>query len=310
MAFTHRDEVTEFIAEATGDILIQTGKTEAKIKQLTSKFLAFLKPELSLDTASTLKFTLKLTSKDAKRAANITKILMTLDDIAKHANTRVVFVFDEFQEIVHFEEKTNAFQGAIRHAVERAQHVTYVFSGSKHEALRTLFTGKKNPLYELCQLMPLNLISKDYYRTYLTTMSKKRWETPIKSEVIDRLLDLTQCYPKYINALCLAFWAAKKSPTIKLIDTLWQEFLFSRKSSIRDELATLKLNERRLLKSLCFEKTKTPSSLAYSQVSLVPIASASRAIQSLKLKDFIYMDQEGYYQPIDPTYEAYFKLFG
>ena len=235
---------------------------------------------------------------------------MTLDDIAKHAGVHIVFVFDEFQEIVQLEEKNSAFQGAIRHAVERSEQVTYLFSGSKQEALRTLFTGKKNPLYELCTLMPLPLISEAYYQSYLKTEFHKHWQHPVGQEIIDRILHHTKCYPKYVNALCLLLWSLKSIPTTEHVDLYWKEFMFSRKSSIRDELGTLKMSDRKLLRSLCFQATKEPTGLEYSRVCLLPTSTVGRSIKELILKDFIYVDQEGYYRPIDPTYQAYFILFG
>lgn len=310
MAFTGRDEVTAQIIKHVGDLVIKLGKTEEKIKRLVTKFLGFLKPELSLEVASKLTFKLKFSAQEAKSAATVTEILMTLDEIAKHAKTRIVFVFDEFQEIVHLEETTNAYQGAIRHAVERSQHVTYLFSGSKHASLRTLFTGKKNPLYELCNLLPISLVSESYYRKYLKKESEKHWGKPMSDDIIDRIIAYTNCYPKYVNALCLLLWTTHKKLTIALVDVLWETFMFSRKSTIREELSSLKMSDRKLLKSLCFEKTKEPTSFEYARISLVPGSTAGRSIKELMRKDFIYIDDEGYYQPIDPTYQSYFKLFG
>ena len=102
----------------------------------------------------------------------------------------------------------------------------------------------------------------------------------------------------------------ENKPSMKLVDLLWEEFMYTRKSSIRDELESLKMSDRRLLKSLCLRKTKEPMGLEYSQYSLVPASTAGRSIKELINKDFIYINHDGYYQPIDPTYQSFFKLFG
>ncbi len=310
MAFTDKTEATNQIVKHIGDLVIKIGRTEAKIKGILKKFLNYLKPELSLDIASEFKLSLNFASSKTESPPDITKALMTLDDIAQYMDVRVIFVFDEFQEIVALEKNNNAFQGAIRHAVERSQNATYIFSGSKHETLKRLFTGKKNPLYELCNLMSLELISEAYYQEYLTSEFEKRWKNTVDHSVIGRILHHTKCYPKYVNALCLSLWASDKKPDVDMVDLYWQDFMFSRKSSIREELNSLKMSDRKLLRSLCFQATKEPTSLEYSQHSLLPTSTTGRSLRALMTNDFIYIDQAGFYRPIDPTYRAYFELFG
>ncbi len=227
MAFTSREQAEEQILQHVAQSVVKIGGTEERIKQLAKKFLSYLKPEIVASVVNTVSLKLTLAKPEDKPVDFITTLLINLDSIAQTANQRAVFVFDEFQEIIHLEDVgNNAFQGAIRHAVEQSQNVTYIFSGSKQETLRSLFTGKKSPLYELCSLFSLSLIPEEFYKQYLKEVSTHRWSRDIGEASINRILHHSACYPKYVNSICQALWASEEEPTVELIDKLWEDFMF------------------------------------------------------------------------------------
>jgi hypothetical protein len=233
--------------------------------------------------------------------------LKAVDQVAQATKQRAVIICDEFQEIVHL-DKDSTLQASIRHAAERAQNITYLFSGSKHRALRRLFNGKKNPLYELCDPMTLELIPEAYYREYLQATAEKKWGYPLSEEILKRLFQYTAYYPKYINALCARLWMHELAPTAELVDKLWEDYIFARKGGIREELGGLKLNERKLFRYLCFNPTNAPFSQAFLSGVGLSQAGVQRALESLQENDLVIYNGE-IYRVIDPTYKRYFELF-
>ena len=304
MTMTSVEDVQEKLLEHISELIVTLGGTEKKIRQLVTRFLSALQPELTIGANALI--TLKLKPKHTVQN-NLIEALVQLDAIAQHMKKRAVIICDEFQEISKL-ESGSALQGAIRHAAERAQMTTYLFSGSKHRPLRRLFNGKQNPLYELCEQMTLTRVSEAYYRTYLTSEAKKRWGYPLNETLLDKIFTYTECYPKYVNALCGKLWDGAADPSPELLDVLWDDYIFHRKNGIRDELDALKLNERKVLQHLCFHPTNTPySKQVLSEVNLSQ-ATIQRALETLLNKDLV-IDVEGTYRVLDPTYRYYFQRF-
>ena len=49
------------------------------------------------------------------------------------------------------EKNYHSIEASIRHAVERSENISYVFSGSNRHLLKQMFGGQGRPLYRLCQ---------------------------------------------------------------------------------------------------------------------------------------------------------------
>ena len=97
-------------------------------------------------------------------------------------------------------------------------------------------------------------------------------------------------------------------PSPELVKKLWEDFIFSRKNGIREELSGLKLNERKLFKYLCFHQTKEPYSRSVLLASDLSQATVQRSLETLLDKDLV-VDIDGEYCVIDPTYKFYFEMF-
>ena len=80
-------------------------------------------------------------------APGIAEVLTSLDAAAGALKRRAVIVLDEFQQLSSLKYGRSDFtlEGAIRHAVERANHVSYVFSGSQRHLLQDMFENPRPP---------------------------------------------------------------------------------------------------------------------------------------------------------------------
>lgn len=305
MTLTSKEDIQKSIFEHASDLIVSMGKTEEKIKVLLKKCFSIFKPELSIDLASVVKVSFSTNIRLPEK--NLIDVLQGLDMAARLTKSRSVIIFDEFQEIVNV-EVGSSLQASIRHAAERATHITYLFSGSKHRALRRLFNGKQNPLYELCDQMAIGLVSEEFYREYIQESAKKKWGYGLNEAILSKIFMYTECYPRYVNELCARIWMNPLNPTPELIKQLWEDFIFSRKNGIREELSSLKMNERKLFKYLCFNKTREPYSRSVLLESDLSQATVQRALETLLDKDLV-VDIDGEYNVIDPTYKFYFEMF-
>ena len=303
MTITDKEEMQSKLLQKVSEMVVKLAPATKKLKILATKYFGNLKPEIVLSLPG-----VALTLHPRKFSKeNITDALISLDKLVKEVNKRVVVVFDEFQEILRLDENAT-LQGSIRHAVERAKNITYLFSGSKHRPLRRMFNGKENPLYSLCDVMEISKIADQEYIDYINKEAVKKWGAPLTDDILTQILSYSDRYPKYINVLCGALWTSNHPPTRKLVDELWQSYIFSKKTDISEDLSDLTLNQRRLLQHLCFEPTKE----LYSKETLILLkmsqSSVQKAINILLEKDFV-VEKGGIYGVLDPKFISYFRIF-
>ena len=304
MTITSKEDVQEKLLHKIGELISRIIPTTNKLKKLSYKYFRKLRPEITFSIPG-VSLTLKLYEKNNREG--IVEALTSLDNLAQELNTRLVVVFDEFQEILRI-DKDSTLQGAIRHAVERSKHITYLFSGSKHRPLRHIFSEKENPLYTLCEILEIGKIAKNEYIAYINKVATEKWGKPMTSEVIDLILTRSDYYPKYINILCASVWLVDEEPTVESVTKLWNSYILSKKTDIAESLSELTLNQRRLLQWLCFHSTtelykrETLRNLKMSQ------SSVQRAIIELLNKDHV-IEKDGVYRVLDPIWASYFKIF-
>lgn len=304
MVITSKEEAQTRFLDHISELIIRVAKTEERVRKLVVQYFNAFKPEISVGIPGFLKITFR---SEKISHAGVSEALLNLDRLAQDAGKRFVVVCDEFQEITAI-DKDSTLQASIRHAAERSQFITYLFSGSKHQPLRRLFTGKKNPLYELCDQMTITRISEKDYVDYLQKEAQKKWGYPLSDTVLRKIFTYTDYYPKYINALCAKVWFSELDPTPELVDALWEDYIFTRKSTIVEELNDLTLNQRRLLKYLSVNPTNTPFGHETSVGSGLSVSAIQVSLPPLLERDLV-VELEGIYTVLDPTFRYYFEKF-
>lgn len=304
MAITSKEEAHQRFLNHISDLIIKIVQGEEALLKKMLNYFVKLKPEMTIGIPGVLGLSFKL---EKSSSADLIEALLTLDRLAQDYQLRLAIVCDEFQEIIHIDQEAT-LQASIRHAAERAQAVTYLFSGSKHRPLRRLFSGKENPLYSLCELFTLDRVQEQDYRDYLQHEALLRWEQSLDEDVLKKIFEYTDFYPKYINALCSKLWFSESMPTTALVDQLWENYIFSKKTDIVEELSDLTLNQRRLLRYLCYHPTITPYGYEVSKSAGLSVSAIQVALPVLMDKDFVVETEQGY-RVLDPTFKYYFDKF-
>jgi uncharacterized protein len=298
---TDAQDVSNSILTGVEQLVSQLLQRKSGLKNLLLRLFAKFNPKIVLTVFGQ---TLEL-SKSNNTQKTITEALMILDKAAESAKQNVVFVMDEFQQIGTLADN-HAIEASIRHAVERTQHVSYIFSGSNRRLLEQMFSDKKRPLYHLCDYLRINRISKEDYAYYLQKDAKTQWQKPINQEVIDKILDITQCHTYYVNRLCKLLWKLPNPPIIDDVTNCWEHYIQENMHWIANIIGSLKPNQRKVLAVLARTYVKEPQGHAFCQASSLTPASIKRALDSMLLKDHVYVDHESYYKLVDPAIVHYF----
>lgn len=295
-----RDQITDKVSTLVIELLPRLEKAKEKVFNI---FKA-MKPEISLGGFGQ-RLNLHLNGNPLQ---DITSLLLKLDETAKTFNKQVVIFLDEFQQISEL-KNYHSIEASIRHAVERSQNVSYVFSGSNRHMLQQMFGDKGRPLYRLCQTMELGRIHSDHYAPRLLQLSKKQWGKELDAEIIQAIFDLTECHPFYMNAFCQIIWEQKKQPkNIEALEELWSTYIKQQRYNVSLDVMKLSPNQRKVLVALAQKPEHEVQAAEFIAKLKISASSSQQSISVLLKKDFIMHHEIGY-TLIDPAVKYYLNNF-
>ncbi len=277
---------------------------QQNLLQKLSKWFQDLNPTIELSLAGQkIKFQIQAAQLSLMQLQDA---LLKLDQIASGEQKRAVIILDEFQQL-HTLQDGLALEGVIRHVLERSQSICYLFSGSTRHILEKQFEDKERPLYHSCHKMKIDRISRADYEKHLNKAAVEQWQQPLDANLIDLILDLSQCHSYYINLLCSQLWMKDKPPTIDEINLSWKYLQQLEKHSIVKQLIELSDNQRTMLIELAKAPTEKPTGKDFLLRARLSSASANQVLKILLEKDLVMLNQNNYFQVLDPLMEACIK---
>lgn len=246
----------------------------------------------------TLEFTSPLEKIDPVK--QVLETLKGLDALANKLNKTVVIFIDEFQRVLET-ERGEAIQGAIRNVAQTTKNIAFLFSGSSRHMLAKAFNDSNQPFYMMCEKIFLERITAADYIPYIQEAALISWSQKLNSEVIERILELSETHPFYVNFLCSKLWQKNKPPTnINDVDAAWGECLLSEERRLIEELDKLTITQRLLLKEIAnTPNLKAPTAIAFLHKVKMSSGTVTPALKSLQKKDMIYLDN-GITKVLDP----------
>ena len=282
---------------------------EAIIQKTSKKPEQWIKSLQNYFTKSNKKWTiglkglkLELIPQNIKTPAdNILDVLNALEYILLEKKLKAVIFIDEFQEIAET-KMAKAIEGAIRHFAQESERVSFIFSGSSRSLLKKIFKNNKNPLFGLCDEINLGRIDAKYYHIYLQKIAEKTFKAKIDQAVIDEILSLTECHPRYVYAFCFEIWVKfeAKPPTLQEIKTTWQDYVNLNQKDIREILSARTHTQRKLLETIALGNDQKLSTYENQQRLQLTSSSIVQALKVLEQQDFIEKTPSGNYRLIDP----------
>jgi uncharacterized protein len=209
-----------------------------------------LRPKITLneDGTPSFEFTAAPGSTDIDQA--IDRLLELPQQVAQRRKRQVVFVFDEFQEVVTLDPDLPA---RMRSTFQFQPDVAHVYLGSRQHRLRQVFTDTNAPLYNSAKLVPLGPIAREAFSRFIAERFASTHVT-VTEEAIAHLLDITGGHPHDTQKLGYLTWAAAESQgTPAPAGTVDQAFAAAiatdtaRYTELWDGLTT---NQRRLLEAI------------------------------------------------------------
>ena len=279
--------VTALAKAITSSMTTSVEKLLTTAKELFSSLIPTItlndegKPELSFGF-----------SRNVKIDQAIEEVLETADRIANKEKKNVVVVFDEFQQILQYEN--DLVERKLRSVIQNHRKVAYIFLGSRRHLIQKMFMEKNRPLYRAGGHYPLGPISEKDWTPFIRNHFRTT-ERLISDDLIHSIYTRTQGHPFYTQHLCHAVWELcdrKAKVTPKMLDDATQLLLERENYAYTTLWESLAVNQRKFLKGLASEAGKVQpfSSEFIGQYGLGSGSNVQRAVDSLIEKDVIDRD--------------------
>lgn len=256
-------------------------------------------------------------------AENILTVLEFLELVLQQEGKDAVIFIDEIQEITHLKESFE-IQGALRHFAQKSKFISFVFAGNNLSMLKHMFSKQTMPLYQLCDTINLAPLDKDLYADYLSKLPHididKNTETEmspkIEAEIINKIIDYTQCHPGRTNHLCLYLWrlAEENKQTISKqdIDTAWRKLVETEGKTVRTFLIQLDKTEMEVLSFLANRTNNNILGLTLDQIQTLskqPHIELIQVLQKLEEIDLLESSNGINYSIVDPVVKSVLKQY-
>lgn len=290
------DSLRQAVAELTARIVPQNRRVLATLEGV---FRAF-RPELAI-TSKGMEVRLK---SDDPSVASVQNLLSGLDELAAIYKRRAVLVLDEFQQLARIRSSA-ATEGAIRHVAQRASALSFVFLGSERSLLAQMFEDESRPLFRLCERIELDRIEAADYGAFLQDAAKWRWKSRLSETAVNKVLELSQRHPYYLNALCRRLFMKTRRPGSATVVKEWAGLVDQERHRATQIVVDMSANQRALLAQLARTPTDQPSAHTFLATVGLPSASLLQALAALERRDLVHADADGVYRLVDPVMASY-----
>jgi len=309
LSVTSKEDASTKIAKGVGQLLLRLSPDWKKLQKQAAGFMKSMSPELNLGLmGQSLTLHMPGQSGNQAQSGSIEETLLQLDDYAQKMGKKAVLVFDEFQQLNEIKDNLSV-EAMIRHAVERSQAITYIFSGSNRHLLHEMFGQSNRPLYRLCQAMTIERISAGDYSAFLKKLGKTQWGVVLDPEIIERIFFYSEFHPFYLNALCEILWSSDTPPLLEDVDNAWAWYITNHKNVIVSEIINLPVNQKKIIQALADQTIKEPTGADFSHRTKLSVSSIKQSIEALMAKDIIYKNANDEFALLDPAVLTYFRNF-
>lgn len=205
-------------------------------------------------------------------------------------NEKMIIAIDEFQQILNYpEQNTDAW---LRTMIQRVRNLVFIFSGSQQHLMNELFTMPARPFYNSASFLRIGKIETEKYSSFIAGKFRESG-TEISAEIINKVLNWTDCHTYYVQLLCSRLYLTGASV---ITDETWKaeasRLLLEQEPVFYNYRGMLTIPQWQLLKAIgrkgeVFEPT---SAEFINKNKLGPSATVLRSLKSLSKMELIHSD--------------------
>ncbi|NIN67478.1 MAG: AAA family ATPase [Anaerolineae bacterium] len=289
----------------TSEVVVRNyGRSESLLSFL-KEGLGRLKPELIIHPDGSFGLGLSQATAGLEDLAILEEVLDAPQRVAEKKGTRVVVVFDEFQDITRLDGER--IEKLIRSRIQHHQKVSYVFMGSKKHMLDEIFSRPENAFFRSAKPYELKRISKEPFGEYILS----RFEASgvqVASQTVKAILMFTEGHPYFTQQLCHELWnvgAPRGKVDEEDLDDAMAGILNSQNELFTNVWEGLSRHQRLLTRALASEETDQPYSTKYIEKHRLSSASHVKKSLGVLVEKQIVHRENSTYKLTDPFFRRW-----
>lgn len=264
-------------------------RKNASFIEKTISFFSALRPVLSMDPL-TGEPSVSITVEPSKEDITIQSIFNYLND----SEQEVYIAIDEFQQIAEYPEKGT--EALLRSYIQFAQHVHFIFSGSKFHLMAEIFGSPKHPFYQSTEMMGLKPLDSDVYYDFCLQFFKEKGGN-IEKDIFEYLYNMFEGHTWYIQCIMNRLYEANTNvESIEPVNAAILSILAGREPQFESLSQFFTYNQFSLLKAIAKEGivAQPTAGRFIKSHNLSGASSTKAALKVLEDKELVYRKPEGY----------------
>lgn len=264
-------------------------RKNASFIEKTISFFSALRPVLSMDPL-TGEPSVSITVEPSKEDITIQSIFNYLND----SEQDVYIAIDEFQQIAEYPEKET--EALLRSYIQFAQHVHFIFSGSKFNLMAEIFGSPKHPFYQSTEMMGLKPLDSDVYYDFCLQFFKEKGGN-IEKDIFEYLYNMFEGHTWYIQCIMNRLYEANTNvESIEQVNAAILSILAGREPQFESLSQFFTDNQFSLLKAIAKEGivAQPTAGRFIKSHNLSGASSTKAALKVLEDKELVYRKPEGY----------------
>ena len=264
-------------------------RKNASFIEKTISFFSALRPVLSMDPL-TGEPSVSITVEPSKEDITIQSIFNYLND----SEQDVYIAIDEFQQIAEYPEKGT--EALLRSYIQFAQHVHFIFSGSKFHLMAEIFGSPKHPFYQSTEMMGLKPLDSDVYYDFCLQFFKEKGGN-IEKDIFEYLYNMFEGHTWYIQCIMNRLYEANTNvESTEQVNAAILSILAGREPQFESLSQFFTDNQFSLLKAIAKEGivAQPTAGRFIKSHNLSGASSTKAALKVLENKELVYRKPEGY----------------
>ena len=281
--------LNDFVEQLGVMVINDIVRKNASFFEKTIAFFSALRPVLSMDPL-TGEPSVSITVEPTQEDITIRSIFNYLNESGKE----VYIAIDEFQQIAEYPEKGT--EALLRSYIQFAQHVHFIFSGSKHHPMAEIFGSPKHPFYQSTEMMGLKPLDCSIYYDFCQNFFKQKGGN-LSKDVFEQIYHLFNGHTWYIQCIMNRLYETELTiDCIEQVNAALLSILQGREPQFENLVQFFTENQFSLLKAIAKDSivAQPTSGKFIKEHKLNGASSVKAALKVLEDKELVYRTNEGY----------------
>jgi hypothetical protein len=258
-------------------------------------------PTMDIDpTDGSLRFSFQAGRRKEEIDDTIERLLELLGELAAERKRRVVFVFDEFQEVLALDRR---FPNLMRAVFQAQPEVSHVYLGSKRHLLERIFNDRNEPFWRSAKQLEIGLIPPEKFAGFIRERFADSGKG-IADEAVERLLHASGGHPYGTQELAYFVWelvARRRKGSVADVEEALGRVVRSEHNHFSQLWDDAPQAQRLLMLALAAEPTRSVYAAGYHARHELPSnPTLQTALAALTRKELVGRSNDGEYRVIEP----------